>query len=81
MRPSDKTPVCSRIMTAIKMVASISFLWRTIDTEYAQALCRNLYLEKGKWLEGFLNPSGGVIRERVVESVGTFDDTVDESLG
>ena len=39
MRPSDNALVCSKIMTTIKIVASISLLCKD---EYAQALCHAL---------------------------------------
>jgi hypothetical protein len=47
MRPSENAPVCSKIMTTIKMVASIELLRKDIEAEYAQPLCRDSSREKG----------------------------------
>ncbi len=51
-------------MTTIKMVASIySFSVRTIEAEYAQALCHNSSEEKCKCSDRFLNRQGCVTGE------------------
>jgi hypothetical protein len=57
MRPSDNAPVCSKIMTTIKMVASISLLLRMKSN--LRKPCATTGLEGDtKHSNRFLNPSG-----------------------
>jgi hypothetical protein len=46
MRPSDNAPVCSKIMTTIKMVASISLLYKTDRSWVSASVVPLLFLRK-----------------------------------
>lgn len=73
MRPSDNAPVCSKIMTTIKMVASISRLCKELSILSMRKPCATTGIEEKVNVRIDFLTRQDKQPEQLVESVETFD--------